>query len=406
MPDEAGEVGEVGRLRNQPTNASIAFCRRQNVAPMAIAEYPIHTTFGVRTPKVKTSAITVVRIYFVMLFLVGLGAFVFGVENRLSADGLFNLPPAVNWVPPLSAQDWWAAFTLHQQDPTFAACGGTESLSEFKALYWFEWLRRLSVLAVVTVATVGLFCAGVMRTYRFALPPLVSLVAVAFVFWTGRILVEDTIAHIEILKDFDVGQYRHAADVSFASVLVALVLAFAVAPPVARDTTRSRRRDRLEWLWLALVVLNICFGAFFAARDATAVWTTWPGYNGHVLPPVDELLTYTPIGLNFTFNQYMIQLVHRVLSIGLWSAALWQFVAMIGRGFAANVVAVRFLLMTVQMATGIATLILGVPPVLSLVHQLGPIALLASSFVILIVGEEERERSEARRSGSMAEIPA
>jgi heme a synthase len=348
----------------------------------------------------------VVRIYFVILFLVSLGAFVLGVENRLTADGLFNLPPSVDWVPPLSSRDWWAAFTLHQQDPAFAACGGTESLAEFKVLYWFEWLRRLSVLAVATAATVGFFGAGLMRVYRVALPRLVSLVAVAFVFWTARTLVENTVAHVEILRDFDVGQYRHTTDVAFASVLIGLMLAFAVAPPVARATTRLRRSNRSELLWLALVVLNICFGALFAARDATPVWTTWPGYNERMLPSLDQLLAYTPIALNFTFNQYMIQLVHRVLSIGLWLAALWQLVALVGRGFAVNVVAVRFLVLTVQMATGIATLMLGVPPTLSIVHQIVPIALLACSFVILIAGEDERQRGVARRSGPMAELPA
>jgi heme a synthase len=396
----------------QATLAQVAKQRHYVLLPtterslMAVAEYPIHTTSGVQTLKANPSVVTVVRIYFVMLFLVGLGAFVLCVQNRLTADGLFNLPPVVDWIPPLSAQDWWAAFTLHQQDPAFAACGGTESLAEFKALYWVEWLRRFSMLAVAIAATVGLFGAGLIRTYRFALRSLVSLVAVAFVFWIGRVLVEDTIAHIEILKNFDVGQYRHAADVTFASVLVGRVLAYAVAPPVAGATTRSRTSNRSEWLWLALVALNICFGALFAARDATAVWTTWPGYNGRVLPPLDQLLAYAPIGLNFTFNQYMIQLVHRVLSIGLWVAALWQFVALVGRGFAVNTVPVRFLLLTLQMATGIATLILGVPPVLSVVHQVGPIALLACSFVFLITGEDERGRSVPQRSGLMVEISA
>jgi heme a synthase len=363
---------------------------------MAVAEYPIHTTVGVQTLKADSSCVTVVRIYFVILFMFGLGAFVFGVQNRLTSDGLFNLPPAVDWIPPLSAQDWWIAFTLHQQDPAFAACGGTESLAEFKALYWFEWARRFSILAVATAATVGFFGAGFTRTYRFALARLASLVAAAFVFWIAQILVQGTVAHVEILKNFDVGQYHRAADVTFASVLVAVVLAFAVAPPKAGASTRSRISNRSEWLWLALIVLNICFGALFAARDAAAVWTTWPGYDGRVLPPLDQLLAYAPIGLNFTFNQYMIQLVHRVLSIGLWVAALWQLVAVAGRGFAVNVVRVRFLLLTVQMATGIATLVLGVPPVLSVVHQVGPIALLACSFVILITREDERERSVAR----------
>jgi heme A synthase len=49
-----------------------------------------------------------------------------------------------------------------------------------------------------------------------------------------------------------------------------------------------------------------------------------------------------------------------------------------------NLAVVRFSLITAQMLTGIATLLLGVPAVLSVVHQIGSVALLACSFVVLI----------------------
>jgi heme A synthase len=95
------------------------------------------------------------------------------------------------------------------------------------------------------------------------------------------------------------------------------------------------------------------------------------------------LVSYAPAWLNFTFNQYTIQLVHRTLSLGLWGAALWSLVAAMGRAYRANFAIVRFALMTAQMLTGIATLFLGVPAVLSVVHQVGSIGLLAFSFVVL-----------------------
>jgi heme a synthase len=363
-------------------------------ALMAVAEYPIHGTAEVQALAANPSAVTDVRIYFLLLFVLCLGAFVFGVENRLTSDGLFNVRPVVDWMPPLSTRDWWAAFTLHQQDPAFAACGGTESLAEFKSLYWWEWWRRLSMAAVATAVTIGLLGASLTRTFRFALPRLASLAVAALAFWIARNLLEDVIAHVEILKSFNVGQYDHAADVTFASVLVAGVLACAVMPPGVGTSPRSRRNSYSEWLWLAFVVLNICFGALFAARDAAAVWTTWPGYNGHALPPVDQLLTYAPIELNFTFNQYMIQLVHRALSTGLWVAALVQLFVLICRGLSVNVASVRLFLLSAQMLTGITTLILGVPPVLSVVHQVGSIALVACSFVVLIAGEALAQQNE------------
>ena len=353
---------------------------------MAVAEYPIHVAVEARDSAVDRSADSVVRGYFLVLFALSLGAFVFGVDNRFTADGWFNVRPAVDWMPPLSAQDWWVAFTLHQQDPAFSACGGTESLTEFKTLYWWEWGRRVSVLAIATVAVLGLCGVLSLRRYQFALQRLASLGIVALAYWAVRTLVDFAVAHVEALSSFNVGQYRHAVDVTFASVIVAGILASAIVPPGPRSPRFSRKHFRSEWLWLGFVVLDICFGAMFAARDAAGAWTTWPGYQGRAFPPLDQLMTYTPVWLNLTFNQYTIQLVHRTLSIGLWIVALWQLVSARRRNVPMNSVGVLFLLVTGQMLTGIATLVLGVPAVLSIVHQIGSIALVAWSFVVLVPG--------------------
>src|SRR5262249_45206629 len=156
--------------------------------------------------------------------------------------------------------------------------------------------------------------------------------------------------------------------------------------PVALGRDRSRADNRSEWLWVGFILLDICFGALFAARDAAATWTSWPGYEGHALPPLDRLLAYAPLWLNFTFNPYMIQFVHRTLSAGLWIAALWPLIFGRGRHVPTGLAVVRFVLITAQMLTGIATLWLGVPAALSLLHQVGSIALLTCSLVVLLGG--------------------
>jgi len=347
---------------------------------MAIAEYPTVIAAGDGSSSVDASATTIARAYFLLLFVLSIAAFIFGVENRLTSGGLFNVRPTVDWLPPLSAQDWFAAFTAHQQDPAFSACGATESLTEFKTLYWWEWGRHVSTLALACAAALALYGASLLRAFRFALPRIASLGLAVLTYGIVRTLVDFEVAHVEVLSSYNVGQYRHAVDVTFASVLVALVFAFAVAS--SASISRKGVDIRSEWLWLGAIVLDIAFGALFAARDAAGAWTTWPSYGGYILPPIDQLTAYVPSWLNFTFNQTMIQLVHRTLSGALWFVALWQLAS--ARGLSVNLAVVRFSLITAQTLTGIATLLLGVPAVLSVVHQIGSIALLACSFVVLI----------------------
>ena len=61
-----------------------------------------------------------------LTFALSLVAFVLGIDNRFTVDGIFNVPPNVDWLPPLSAQQWYQSFAQHQQDPVFAACGGSQ----------------------------------------------------------------------------------------------------------------------------------------------------------------------------------------------------------------------------------------------------------------------------------------
>ena len=141
--------------------------------------------------------------------------------------------------------------------------------------------------------------------------------------------------------------------------------------------------NRTGWVWIGLIILDICFGALFASRDAISVWRSFPWYDTGVLPPLDRLTAYAPLWLNFTFNQYMIQLVHRVLSIGLWMALIANVIWTGRRSPRALLgVAVLFFLMSAQMAAGIATLVLGGSAVASFLHEVGAMFLLAGTFVV------------------------
>jgi cytochrome c oxidase assembly protein subunit 15 len=322
-------------------------------------------------------AVRQVQIYFATVFVASLAAFVLGVEGRFPG-GLFIYPPPVDWIPPLAREQWLAAYALHQQDPIYAACGGSQSLDEFQTLYWWEWARRASALFLGAAAVAGITVTASINRFRFALPRLLGLCLIVFGYALARWLVGVAAANVEDLARFNVGQYRHAVDVTFASAAVAAVLASALAPP--RPQPRARAFHLAAWLWAGAILIDIAFGALFMARDAAAVWTSWPGIAEL---PFERFVSYQPLWLNFVFNPYTIQIVHRRLSGALWIAALgYLFWSIRRRPQSVVPAAGLFGLLTIEMAIGVATLVLGVPSALSVLHRIVGVVLLAIAFTL------------------------
>jgi cytochrome c oxidase assembly protein subunit 15 len=351
---------------------------------MAIAEnliWPPAASSAVASAERARAEALAVRVYFLMLAVLGLAALVLGIANRLTPD-LFPVAPPVDLLPPLGEQAWFGAFKVHQQDPVFAACGGSENLAQFKVLYWWEWLRRACTLMLAGSFASGFLIAALLPGYRFVLRRHVVLCLIGLGYLAAAWGLDLAVAHVADLARYNTGQYRHALDLTFAGVALALVMASAIAPPIASPS--ARRLSLAGWVWIGLILLDICSGALFAARDAMTVWRSFPGYETGMLPPLDRLIAYAPLWLNFTFNQYMIQAVHRVLSIGLWLALIGNVVWTGRRNPRALAgAAVLPVLMTAEMAAGIATLVLGGSAAASVLHEVGAIVLLAGALVVL-----------------------
>jgi cytochrome c oxidase assembly protein subunit 15 len=342
---------------------------------MTVAELPFPVS-AQAAPAAVPRAVRQVQVYFAAVFGVSLAAFVLGVEGRFPG-GLFVYPPPVDWIPPFAREQWLAAFALHQQDPIYAACGGSQSLDEFQTLYWWEWARRASVLFLGTAAVAGLAVTTTIGRFRFALPRIIGLCLIVLGYLLARWLVALAAANVEDLARFNVGQYRHAVDVTFASAAVAAVLASVFAP---HPRPRARAFHLAAWLWAGAILIDIAFGALFMARDAAAVWTSWPGI-GEL--PLDRFVSYQPLWLNFVFNPYTIQVVHRRLSGVLWIAALAYLIWSIRRRRQSVVPAAGLVgLLTIEMAIGVATLVLGVPAALSVLHRIVGVILLAIAFTL------------------------
>lgn len=304
----------------------------------------------------------------------GLAAFVLGAGNRFTQGPWFLYIPEVNLIPPIGRAAWEQAFVIHQQSPLFALCGGyevggMESLTVYQFLYGWEWARIASVALFVEALGLALLlvlCRIANAPRRPDLLPWLGLLAAAGSYVVLRYYAD----HAGLFAAINLGQQRHALDITFASVGLALLIVGALAPNKSRPALP-------RWAWGVAIALDIAFGALFEALDARPLWTSFPGYTDSLLPTSDRLFAFNPVWRNLTENGYLIQTCHRVLSIGLWAAALVWLVTGLLRGRPWGRAALLFCLLTLEGVLGVATLQADQPVVLSIIHQACAIAVLA-----------------------------
>jgi heme a synthase len=310
----------------------------------------------------------------------GVAAFVLGVGNRFTRGPWFLYIPEVTLIPPIGRAAWEQAFVIHQQSPLYALCGGyevggMESITVYRFLYAWEWLRIASVVLFVEALFVASFfflCRAAKSARRSDLLPWVGWATAGVAYLVLRYFAD----HAGLFATINLGQHRHALDVTVASVVLAILIVGAIAPGGSQAGSAIPRVA-----WGSAIALNIAFGALFEALDAGPLWTSFPGYTDSFLPTSDRLFAFHPVWRNLTENGYLIQTCHRVLSIGLWAAAALAVLTAALRALPRTRAAVLFGLLTLEGALGVATLQAGQPLVLSIVHQACAIAVLAAALV-------------------------
>jgi len=182
-----------------------------------------------------------------------------------------------------------------------------------------------------------------------------------------------------------VSQYRLTAHLSIALAIyaamlwTALGLLFRHAAAASAQTARLRR---FAWIITAVIAYMAVTGGFVAGIRAGFAYNTFPLMNGHVVPP--EIFMIDPWYLNFFNNMATVQFDHR---LGAWLLALlvpWFWLQARREAITPRAkFAVDLLLVTLalQIALGIATLLLVVPVPLAAAHQGGAVLLLTAALL-------------------------
>lgn len=311
----------------------------------------------------------------VRIWLYGLAAFVLlivvvGGITRLTESGLSitSWKPLSGVIPPLNQAQWDAEFEAYKQIPQYSVLNSWMSLDDFKYIFFWEWFHRLlaRALGLVFLVPFVIFLFQKRLSRDLALPLFGLFVLGGFQGALGWWMVSSGLTELT-----SVSQYRLAAHLTAASLLfIALIY-------VARSLTPGRvlgHVTRFHMITAAVLVGAVIFqigaGAFVAGLDAGMGYNTWPLMDGAIIP--NGLLVIDPAWRNLFENALTVQFIHRMIAYVIVAYIGWLLSTRNRDGGFGGVhgwLPRLGLVVLLQVALGIATLLTSVPISLAVGHQ-------------------------------------
>jgi cytochrome c oxidase assembly protein subunit 15 len=354
-----------------------------------------HPVPEVRHRPTEESAIPVRNWLWIVAGLVFLMVIV-GGATRLTESGLsiVEWKPVTGVIPPLSEQDWIAAFEDYKKIPQYKELFPDMDLAGFQYIYAWEWAHRLlgRLIGVVFVLPLVWFWVKG-RLPSSVKPKLLGILALgALQGAIGWWMVSSGLVHRT-----EVAQERLAIHLLIAAFIFSACLWVAGGLGPRKLSTAHDHPGRLRalaLLILALVFVQIFMGGIVAGLRAGLVENTWPLIAGAFIPPTDVLFPKEVWWSNLLETPLTAQFFHRMIAYVIFVLASLHLAdaAMNAGGKARKGAVVLFGHVVLQIALGVATLVLIEPPYAGAPHLLVALAHQAVGMGVLAVATLQARR--------------
>ncbi|MEO1046424.1 MAG: COX15/CtaA family protein [Pseudomonadota bacterium] len=247
---------------------------------------------------------------------------VVGGITRLTESGLSitEWKPVTGALPPLSDAAWAEEFRKYQQIPEYIEINGPAgmTLSEFKFIYFWEWVHRLLGRLVGVAFALPLLWFWVKnaipRGYKGRLLALLALGGLQGTI--GWWMVESGLT----LRT-DVSHFRLSVHLLNALFILGGIAWTALdLRRHAAGLTRPARMTGFGAAVLAILFVQLLFGAWVAGLNAGLVSDSWPLMEGALVPNINWGLGLGQLLVN---DPTMIHFVHRWWAWVAVAALIW-----------------------------------------------------------------------------------
>jgi len=302
-----------------------------------------------------------------------------GGLTRLTGSGL----SITEWelfsgiLPPLNQNKWNEYFDLYKQIPEYKKINYGMSLSEFKFIFWWEYIHRVLARFLVLfyiIPFVYFFLKNKIKkneTYFFLL---------IFIFFLLQGFMGWYMVKSGLVSDTDVSHYRLAAHLSLAIIIYCMIF-WSLLNYKKKIFLNYKIATFLILFLIILILVQIIWGAFTSGLNAGLLYQTWPLMNEQFI--ANDVNIKNIISKELISNPSYVQLLHRLLAyfIILYSLSIYFFY--FRRINITKPFKLIFFAICIQVALGIFTLISNLNIYLASLHQIGSILLISSTIYTL-----------------------
>lgn len=323
-----------------------------------------------------------VIVWLVVTMMMIFSTIIVGGLTRLTESGLsmVDWQPILGVFPPSSESEWMSRFNDYRQFPEYQKINKGMSLDEFKVIFYWEYGHRILGRLIGFVYAVPFLIFWLLGFFDRLLS---RRLFIALILGGGQGVLGWFMVQSGLVNEPRVSHYRLAAHFSLAVFLMMYLYWIVLriwprskASYITAYPGEGKIRIFARFL-LALVAIQMIYGAMTAGLDAGLVYNSFPDWNGRLIPA--GLSSLQPFIVNFVENPVGVQFVHR--SIGwLVLLATLTYLFIVWRNHQGRRLRTAALLFSLavgaQFTLGILTLIWFVPISVASMHQGGAVIML------------------------------
>lgn len=249
--------------------------------------------------------------------LIGVGMIIIqillGGITRLTGSGLsiteWNV--VTGTLPPTSEAQWIETFEKYKLTPQFSLLNFDFTLKDFKFIFFWEWFHRLWARLIGIVFAVPFVIFLIQKRFK---PEMVKPMLMLFLLGAlqgaiGWIMVASGLTGDAIY----VKPTKLALHFIFALGLLCYTFWFALQLLVPKEKIVVQRPIRKITIGtIAILIIQLVYGAFMAGHKAATAAPTWPDINGQIIP--SAMMNNNEGMLNLVDNKITIHFIHRGLA--------------------------------------------------------------------------------------------
>lgn len=316
---------------------------------------------------------------------------IIGGVTRLTGSGL----SMVDWsyligsLPPMTEEAWQQSFDSYKEFPEYEIQPHGFNVEDYKRIFWWEYIHRMLGRAIGIVFIVPFFYFLYTRKIKGNLlnKVLILFALGALQGFVGWFMVKSGLVNVPHVSHYRLALHLVMAFLTFAW---ALWIILEIIYPHRRKKTHTVIRGFCITMLIVLFI-QIVYGAFVAGLKAGLFYNTFPKMGDRWI--AEGVFAMDPLYRNFLEGIAGVQFVHRYVAILILVVEILFFVFAMRKnldGELKSALKLGMIMVLLQEALGIFTLIFAVPISLGLLHQVGAFMLLGVMIYILRLSRHTR----------------